>query len=264
MAKAEPNDGWGEFEKAEEQDIRNIVGSSCGDAGSGKTHFWLTAPGPIAYFLFDPGGLKGLLNNKLFKKKEIRVIDYSKKLDWGKIPKEERTLRALEVMEEFDAAWPIALKKARTLVIDKENAYWETLRYAHDEVDSPTPKNFHELNLKYAGMVVQAEREGKNLGLLRDLKDVWGKIGVSQTTGKPQMGFTGEKVPAGQKFVMGLVQVNLQHGWDEDSREFIVKIMHKCRLGNAKALMGKEFPGLSFPELAMELFPESELEEWGY
>jgi hypothetical protein len=113
-------------------------------------------------------------------------------------------------------------------------------------------------------MIVQAERAGVNLGLLRDLKDVWGVTGVSQATGKKQMGFTGEVKPAGQKFVMGLVQLNLQHGWDEESREFIVKVMNKCRLGNAKELMGKEFPGLDFPELAMTLYPESELEEWGY
>lgn len=263
MAK-DPNEGWGQFERATEQDIRNIVAASCGEAGSGKTHFWLTAPDPIAYFLFDPGGLKGLMNNPLFKKKEVRVIDFSKKLDWGKIPKDKRTERALEVMEEFDAAWPIALKKARTLVIDKENAYWETLRYAHDEVDSPVPKNFHELNLQYSGMVVQAERDGKNLGLIRDLKDVWGVIGVSQQTGKKQMGFTGEKVPAGQKFVASLVQMNMAHGWDAEERQFVVRILEKCRLGQAKELMGKEFPGMDFAELAVTLYPESELEEWGF
>jgi hypothetical protein len=157
----------------------------------------------------------------------------------------------------------VALRKARTLVIDKENTFWETMRYAHDEVDSPTPKNFYELNAQYKGLIVQAEREGVNLGLIRDLKDVWGVTGVSQSTGKKQMGFTGEKVPAGQKFVTGLVQINMAHGWDESERNFVVKILEKCRLGNAKELMGQEFHGMDFAELAMTLYPESELEEWG-
>jgi hypothetical protein len=254
---------WGAFESLSDTDTLSIIASSQGVGGAGKTHFWLTAPDPIAYFLFDPGGLKGLKSNPLFKEKDIRVIDFSKKLDYGRIPKGERVARAIEVMQEFDEAWPVALQMARTAVIDKEDVLWETLRYAYDEVDSPEPKNFYELNMQYKGLIVQAENAGMNLGLIRGMKDTWGKTGVSAKTGKPQMGFTGEMKPRGQKEVTELVQVNLEHRWDDDDREFKVKILEKCRLGNAVELMGQEYPNLDFLTLAMFLYPESEPSDWG-
>ena len=261
MAKTSTD--WGLFDSlADTADARNIIGSSQGGAGGGKSHFWLTAPEPIAYFLFDPGGLKGLSNNELFKDKDVRVLDFSKLLDYGRIDKSERTARAIEVMEMFNEAWDTAMAQARTIVIDKEDVLWETTRYAHDEVDSPTPKNFYELNMQHRGLIVQAEAAGINLGLLRGMKETWGKIGVNRTTGKPQMGFTGLFIPRGQKEIPELVQINLEHRWDEADREFKVKILDKCRLGNAVDLMGEEFGMLDFPALGMLLYPESEPGEW--
>jgi len=254
---------WGAFAQLGADETRSIIASSQGIGGAGKTHFWLTAPDPIAYFLFDPGGLKGLSDNPLFKEKDIRVIDLSKKLDYGRLPREQRVARAIEVMQGFEEAWPIALNLARTAVIDKEDILWETLRYAHDEVDSPTPKNFYELNMQYRGLIVQAEAAGMNLGLIRGLKDTWGVTGVSRQTGAPQMGFTGVMKPRGQKEVTELVQVNLEHRWDDEDRAFKVKILEKCRLGNAVDLMGKEFADLDFLTLAMLLYPDSSPEDWG-
>ncbi len=259
MAKATD---WGAFEALSEDTSLNIAASSQGEGGAGKTHFWLTAPDPIAYFLFDPGGLKGLKDNPLFKEKDIRVIDFSKMLDFGRLPKPERMVRALEAMELFDESWPVALKNARTAVIDKEDKLWETIRYAYDEVDSPTPKNFYELNMQYSGLVVQAEAASMNLGLIRGMRDTWGKVGVSRE-GKPQQGFTGVMKPRGQKEVPELVQINLEHRWDNDDREFKVKVLDKCRLGNAVNLLGKEFPMLDFPTLGLMLYPESDPSDWG-
>lgn len=260
MAKTSKD--WGRFSRVTADDTdRNIVASSQGLPGSGKSHFWLTAPDPIAWFLFDPGGLKGLKNNPLFAEKEVHCIDYCGELNIGKLPKEERIARSIEAFEHFQEDWDVAIRNARTLVVDKESMLWEMVRYAHDEVDSPTPKNFHELNLLYRGWVQDAETNGRNLGLIRDMHDTWGKIGVSRE-GKPQQGFTGKFKPDGQKYVPGLVQVNLEHRWDEDTREFNVKILEKCRLGSAATLMGKEFPGFGFVDLALTVYPDSDPEEW--
>lgn len=254
---------WGRFELVTpEEDSRSIIAASQGLPGSGKSHFWLTAPDPIAWFLFDPGGLKGLRNNELFTGKEVRCIDYCGELNIGKLSKEDRVKTALEVMERFQEDWDVAIKAARTLVVDKESMLWEMLRYAHDEVDSPTPKNFHELNLMYRGWVQDAEVNGRSLGLIRDMHDTWGKIGVNASTGKVSQGFTGKFKPDGQKYVPGLVQLNLEHRWDDEAREFKTRILEKCRLGNAKALMGKEFPELDFPTLGTILYPETDAEEW--
>ncbi len=267
MAKAVENQ-WGKFGNAQAAAAEryNIVGSSQGVGGAGKTHFWLTAPAPIAYFLLDPGGLKGMMHKPEFKKKEVKLIDFSGRMDWGRQERPERVKRALDIFKEFEAAWDIAIKMARTIVIDKEDKFWETMRYAHDEVDSPTPKNFYELNLDYAALIAQAESNGLNLGLIRGMKEKWGKTGqrLDRQTGqmKDTMGFTGEQIPRGQKEVTELVQINLEHSWDDEEKEFKVKILEKCRLGNAKELMGKEFHNLDFMTLGLELYPDVDVDVW--
>ena len=191
------------------------------------------------------------------------MLDLSGKLDWGRITdKKARVARGLEVMKEFDAAWDQALAGARTIVIDKEDMLWETRRYAHDEVESPEPKKFHELNLEHKALVVQAEAQGLNLGFIRGMKETWGKIGVSRSTGRDQMGFTGEFLPRGHKSLDEDVQINLEHRWDDEARLFKVKILDKCRLGEAVTLMGEEYEMLEFPDLGVKLYPETERDMW--
>lgn len=265
MAKTQPND-WGRFQIAvPDENIRNIVGASEGLAGSGKTRFWFTAPDPIAYFQFDPGGRKGTREQiaQDFPGKEIRYIDYCPDFNIGKLPKEDRVSRAIEVLGQFQEDWDVAIRKARTLIIDREPDLWEMVRYAHDEVDSPDPKSFHELNLMLKGWIQDAETNGKNLGLIRGLKDTWGVTGISNS-GKKQQGFTGILKADGNKYIPDWVQLNMRHRWDNDSREFKVQILEKCRLGNAVDLMGTEYGGMDFLTLATILYPESEPSEWGF
>lgn len=247
-----------------EESQHSIIAASIGEAGAGKTHFWLTAPEPIFYFLFDPGGLKGLLEQPNFKKKKVYLIDYSKKLNTAKLPRTQRVEAAYQTWQEFQGDWDEAVDVAKTLVWDKEEMVWEMLRYAHDEVDSPTPKNFGELNMQYRGLFQDAEARELNFGVIRGMKDTWGITGQSGKTGKDQWGFTGELKPRGQKEVEDLVQVNLWHRWDDDEREFQTKFHNKCRLGPAKKLLGKEFADLDFPGLIELVFPGSDLEDWGY
>lgn len=260
--------GWGNFVDAQTSlsERYNIIGSSQGVGGSGKTHFWLTAPEPIAYFLLDPGGLKGMLGKSMFNGKDVKLIDYSGRMDWGRQERPERVKRALDIFKEYEEAWDVAIRMARTIVIDKEDKLWETIRYAHDEVDSPTPKNFYELNLDYAAMIAQAEHAGVNLGLIRGLKEKWGKTGqrLDRQTGqmKDTQGFTGEWVPRGQKEVTELVQINLEHRWDDEDREFKVRILEKCRLGNAIELLGQEFGDMDFMTLATMLYPDADSDVW--
>lgn len=244
--------GWGQFTDDHDTSGTNIIGTSQGIGGSGKTHLWLTAPDPIAYFLLDPGGLKGLLQNPLFAKKDIHVLDLSGKLDFGRVEHAERVERGLEVMDEFDEHWDIAIKKSRTIIIDKEDLLWESKRYAHDEVGSPRPLNFGELNLWYRALYTQAENAKVNLGMIRGVRETWGNIG------KGKQGFTGIFAPRGHKEACELAQINLEHRWDDEQREFVTKILDKCRLGNAKKLLGKEIAGLDFPMLKALLFPHAE------
>lgn len=253
---------WGRFESLVPEDVHTIIGSSEGLAGSGKSHFWLTAPAPIAYFLFDPGGLKGLRNNPMFREKEIHAVNYCGDLNIGKLPAEDRVQVSIDVMERFKEDWDVAIKNARTLIIDKESHLWEMLRYAYDEVSSPDPKNFHELNLIVRGLIQDAEATGRNLGLVRGIKDTWGVTGISPSSGKKQMGFTGIYKAEGNKYVDELVQVVMRHRWDAERRVFVTTIGDKCRLGEAEALMGQEFDSMDFPMLGQMLYPDADPEEF--
>lgn len=263
--KAEPD--WGEFEDNADSSATSLIMANVGPGGSGKTRLSLTMPEPIAYFLFDPGGLKGVRDNDDFKDKDIKVLDLGKMLDFGRIKdRSERVKRASDAIEKFDEHWDIAIANARSIVVDKEDALWEALRYAHDEVDSPNPMNFGELNLQYRGLFTQAEAHGINFALIRGLQAEWGKVGVSRN-GKAQQGFTGKMHARGQKEVEELVQISLWHRWDPKANDgeggFVVKIGEKCRLGDAPNLIGKEFENFDFPSLVLTLFPNASLEDWG-
>lgn len=264
MAKS--SDSWGRFQSAVESDSRNIIWSSEGEGGTGKTHFGLTAPEPIAVFLFDPAGLKGLMCQDAFKNKDIRVINYYEEFNIAGIrDKAERAAAAMDTYLKFVDDWETAKKKARTALWDKEDHVWEMLRYAHHEDFSAEPKSYYELNMMYKGWFTEAENCGLNLGVTRGMREKWGKIGVYRSgpkQGMPQFGGTGELIPRGQKEVRELVQVNLSHRWDGEQEAFVTTILEKCRLGNALELLGKEFENMTFLDLALALYPESDPDEW--
>ena len=254
---------WGRFAAADLSERYNVVAASCGDGGAGKTHFWLTAPDPIAVFLFDPAGLKGLMTNPQFKHKDIRVINFYECVNLGSMrEKAERAIASLDALQQFREDWKVALKKARTVLWDKEDHVWEMLRYATNEDYSAEPKSYYECNMEYRGWFTDAETAGVNFGVIRGMKEKWGQTGTSRRTGQATYGGLGEYIPRGQKEVEELVQVNLSHRWDDTQRAFITTIMNKCRLGNAIELLGQEYADLDFLTLATMLYPDANSEVW--
>lgn len=254
MAKSKREPDWGRFEDADRSLGKNIIWASEGEGGSGKSHFGLTAPEPIAVHLFDPAGLKGLTRNPLFKKKEIKVIQYD--FNPGKLAEADRPEAAKAALEEFQENQEVALANARTILWDKEDHVWEMLRYARLEAVSDRPSNYYELNLEYRGWFHDAEMAGVNMGVIRGMKEQWG----TNAKGSP-MG-TGKREPRGQREVPELVQVVLRHWWDNDAKEFMTRIHEKCRLGpNAKDLIGEEFASLDFDTLQAAIFAGEDEED---
>lgn len=254
MAKKSQEVDWGRFEEADRSLGRNIIWESDGLGGSGKSHFGLTAPDPIAVHLFDPGGLKGLTRNPLFRKKDIRVIQYD--FNPGKLSEEDRPKAAQDALAEFLENQEVALANARTILWDKEDHVWEMLRYAKLEAVSDRPSSYYELNLEYRGWFHDAEMAGVNMGVIRGMKEKWGVNSKGSPVG------TGKMEPRGQREVPELVQVVLWHRWDEDQKDFVVKINDKCRLGpNAKDLIGQEFAGLDFDTLQEIIFAGEDEED---
>lgn len=246
---------WGAWTDVDRSDAYSLIWSSEGIGGSGKSHFACTGPEPICFHLFDPGGLKGLVKNPLFKKKDIKVIEYA--FNPGKLSENDRPKAAAEALAEFEENQNTALRNARTIVLDKEDHVWEMLRYADLGGVSDKPSNYYELNLRYRGFFHDAEMAGVNFGVIRGMKEKWGKTG-SNREGKATYGSLGEMEPRGQKEVPELVQVVLRHRWDGEVGDFITTIHEKCRIGEAKALIGTEHVGLTVPELGKLIYPETE------
>lgn len=251
---AKKNKDWGAWEEVDRSDNYSLMWSSEGIGGCGKTHFLLTAPEPIAVHLFDPDGLAGLKKNPLFKKKDIRVLNYN--ISIGKLEDGERSSAAEDAIAQFKENQTIALKNARTIGWDKEDHVWELLRYARLGGVSDRPNAYYELNLEYRGFFHDASMAGVNMGVIRGMKEKWGKTGANRE-GKATYGSLGELEPRGQKEIPELVQVVLRHRWDAEIGDFVATIYEKCRVGDAKTLIGTEHVGLTFRELGEMIYPET-------
>jgi len=252
MTKREKD--WGAWTDVDRSENYAMTAASEGVGGSGKTHFGLTMPDPICVHLFDPGGLAGLVKNPLFKKKDIKVIQY--RFNPGKLDEDDRPKAAKDALDEFQENQTTALKHARSIIWDKEDHVWEMLRYAKLEAVSDRPSNYYELNLEYRGWIHDIEMAGINFCAIRGMKEKWGKTG-SNKDGKSTFGSLGELEPRGQKEIPELVQIVLRHRWDAEVKDFVVTIHEKCRVGDAKTLLGTEHCGLTWRELGELAYPET-------
>ncbi len=241
--------------------------ASQGPAGSGKTHLLMTAPEPVAVFLFnDPGGVSRLKLKEEFKKRDVRWIDYA--FNPGKLAIADRPKAAKDELERFLEDYATALSNFKTLGFDKEDAVYELLRYARLEAYTDKPSSYYEINNEYAGWFHDAAMAGVNLGVLRGMKEKWGQ----NAKGSPCS--LGILEPRGQKWVNEKVDVVLAHRWDHEARNFATMIAPptadgeldegpKCRVGdNVKQLIGEEFGDLDFMTLATMLYPETTEADW--
>ena len=245
MAKAKD---WGEWQEVDRSDGHYLITANEGGAGSGKTHFLLTAPEPIAVHLFDPGGLNGLKKNKLFKTKDIRVIEYN--ISLGSYDNNDRQKVAQEAVERFEEQQAIALKNARTIGLDKEDYLWQMRRFAEFGEASNTPKNYDGINMQHQAMFHEVEMAGINFCAIRGTKKKWGASAGA--------GYTDEVEPRGMPQVPELVQIQLRHRFDKDANEFVTQITDKCRVGDdPKSMYWSEHVGLTFRELGEMIYPET-------
>lgn len=234
-----------------------ISWASEGVGGSGKSHFLLTAPDPIYVQLFDPKGIQPLAQQPGFKKKDIRIKEYNF-ANIGKYKDDDDKAKfANDMLEEFLEDWDDLKKNARTGGWDKEDHVWEMLRFARLEGVSGKPASYYELNTEYRSWFSDAANAGINFGVLRGMKEKWGSR-PNPRTGIDQPFATGEFDARGMKEVPELVQVVFRHAWDEEARQFTMTFHEKCRVGNARDFLGKTFSNLSFQELGMMLYPETE------
>lgn len=239
------------FIKANQEARLRLVGASCGAQGVGKTHFWLSAPGPIYIQSFD-FGLEGVVE-KFQRDKDVYVREY----DWT--PGKEGLTRedAMALRDEFIADYELALIKGRTIIWDKETEVWELFRYAEFGGPSDAPRNYPELNQRYRYYLRRPYELGVNFGLIQGVREKWISK-PDKRTGELKPHATGEMVRTGFNEAGALVQIDLWHR--RENGQYVIDV-GKCRQ-NAELSDQSFNSGMSFTDMAMLVFPESVEEDW--
>ena len=248
MAKQKSGINWGKFEPVEQVERYHLIYRSFGWDKTGKNHFGFTMPGPILGLYFDPGGTKGVVEKFLkgdgVAKREIRARHY--RFNKARDSQDD----AIERKEQFVEDFYHALEVARSIQWD-ETETWEMFRHAEFGRESGVQRDYGPLNGLYRNMIQAAYDANVNLQLIQ-------KVKVKYKNDKP----TDELNPQGFQMAGNLVQVSLEHSFDEDEEgdeRFRVKII-KAR--QRTDIWGEAFGNMTFQQLGTLIYPESNEEDW--
>lgn len=241
------------FVKAD-QDVKNrIIAASFGENGTGKTSFWLGAPGPIVVFSIDQG-LEGVIE-KYQNSKDI----YVKQIEWAPTETLDQS-DAITLRDGFEEDFEYTLKEtdARTILIDKESDLWELYRYAEFGAPKDAPLNYPALNQRYRRMVNLPKAYGVNFGLIQGMKDAWVPK-VNPKTGAQGAASSGDRKRWGFKELQDLVHINIEH--TRVDGEFGIAV-GKSRGPGSASVQDKTFLDCAFIDFAQMVFPDSEESDW--
>ncbi len=207
---------WGNFKPVNDVIPFRLIWRSYGQEKTGKNHFGLTAPGPIAIQSFDIG-LEGVVEK--FQKaplgpKEIMFTEY----EFDKSDDSQEAAQA--ICDQFVADYELALTKARTIIWDTETELWELFRFAEfgmneQGVSTDRPARYVKLNGRYRDLIQRAYDSGVNLQLIQKVKERW----KENAKGSPVP--SGNFEPTGFKEAGYIVQANIKHTWDKE-RGFVI------------------------------------------
>lgn len=245
---------WNDCETLSEESPSSIIWASDGDAGSGKSHFGLTAPAPIWVAAFDPHGMNRV-SKDVKAGKDIRISRYPFNPNEYKTEQDIRK-SANEVWHRFTEDYAQALKNARSILWDREDMAYKLQRYSNWGGTSAAPKDYEDLYIEYVGLIQGANAAGVNLGLLRGLKEKW----ISKydaTKGKMVGNNTGDMIADGMRKVPDHVDVMLFHRWDDTAKQYVVKI-GKFTNPDFRSME----LALDFPTMASAAYPDSDASTW--
>jgi hypothetical protein len=237
------------FVLADQKAKLRLIMSLSGRVKRGKTHFALTAPGPLAVQSLDMG-LDGVVQ-KFQDEKIINVATYP-----GVTAKELKTLnddevikRYVEVWEQFRADYEWALANARSIVWDTGTEAWELLRLARlGRLGQVKPHHYTLPNMEFRELIRLAESSSANLILLHRMKKEYVN---NEATGKWDR--------AGFSDVGSWVHLLARAERHDDGFHIEVE---DCRQN--PELRGLDLPQhmAHFAALAQLVFPDSRPEDW--
>lgn len=236
------------FNKYQPKLTRKACLSVEGREKRGKTHFALTAPGPIIYINLDEG-LDRVQPEIKFPTLDLRVVNvpsFSRDGHPDKVAEE-----ALKVWENLKQIHMSALDAARTVVYDSFTEVWELARLARfGKLQSVQWFHFGPVNREFHDFIREYNRHDANLILIHKVmaeKDENGsKNGNYERKGFTHIGFD----------VDDFIRVDR-----DDNGAFFAEVVES---GHNPAVRGKRFtePGNTFADIALSLFPASTPAEW--
>ena len=252
---------WSKYELLSEDDPTCITWASRGLDGSGKSYFACTTPAPIFVCGFDPHGMSRV-DKSVRAGKEIKIGRYGFNHLKQEDDREKVKKAARLIWNDFVEAYTEALKHVRTVIWDREDLAWELRRYAafggeKNEGSRTGALDYGDLNSEYSGLIQMARDANVNLGLLQGYTEKW-VAKFDPQSGKMRNYNTGDLVPDGFKKVADHVDITLNHSWDAKQKEYVVAI---GKFPN-KEYKDRSIANLSFGEMAINAFPESDVSSW--
>lgn len=246
---------WNGYKRAVSGAVPRLIGDSTGDFGTGRTWFWLTAPGPIGVISLDRG-LEGVIEPFA----ELKPI-YCKEYDFyqGGVEEAFSQSDAIALRDQIIKDFYHLCEHARSVVLDKESTFWKICRYAEfGFAGKDIPKNFDKLNARYEKVMNHPKALTINFGCITDVKEKW----VSQNSKSE-----GETEVAGYNNIHGIVNTCLHHE-RLGAGKFQVTV-GKTRGPAAVDVQDQTFSaningdgGFDIPTLGQMLYPDSDLSDW--
>lgn len=224
--------------------VRRICMSIEGQEKKGKTHFALTAPGPIVYFNLDYG-LDRVRPEEKFPDLDLRVIDVPSVAKDGH--PDAIADQAKKIWEWLKIQHVNALDSARTVVYDSFTEMWELVRLARfGKLTQVSPQHYGAVNREFHEFIREYNQRTANLLLLHKVMPAFENKTSLERKGFSHVGFD----------VDDFVRVDR-----DETGKFFVEVIES---GNNSALKRKVFkePNNTFPDIAMAMFPMSTPLDW--
>lgn len=243
------------FTKADQPIKRRLIMAIDGTEKSGKSHFSLSAPSPVAVINFDIG-LDGVVQ-KWQSDKDIWVQDVRFVIaDFRTMQAEAAAKEADRILQKVWKAYAAVLGEARTIVVDNATELWELVRLSHfGKLEQVKPHHYVHPNNEYREFIRQAYDQDKtNLILLHKVKDEYvnnERTGLKKRAGFSDTGF--------------LVQCNALC-YRDPQEQSVPECFHMIVTDSRQnaELAGTDISGaeLNFPFLATQIFPTTTEEDW--
>jgi len=236
---------------------QRIICSVEGLEKEGKTHWALTAPGPIAYINIDTGG-EGVIEK--FKADGKQILEWPVEAPDDSGSATDVSKRSAPIWDKLVKGWRAGLAYARTTIVDTGTEAWEILRLARfGKVSQVKPHHYGPVNAEFRRLIRESYDSDSNLILIHKQKPKY--VNDKRTDQYERSGF-GD--------IGFAVQVAV-YSYQEGDGKFHTQVLN-CRQNAGLKWRDYEddsdvefasMVGLnSFPALAMDIFPDTTIEDW--